>query len=127
MEEAREVSPVKDCDRRVVLISSVPASKLMSTHPLCVLKQTHRALFRATFASEMDINVPLPGGLRSPSLPLPKGISPPPKTSKHESKPSGAESSHGLRMLTFKDIDDWTSVPLVNYWSPRLPILHNMM
>lgn len=73
----------------------------------------HRALLKATFASEMDVIVPHTGGLKSPPLPLPKMTSSTIGTLRHDSKSPDAVCSNGPRMLTFNDIDNWTSAPLV--------------
>ena len=69
-----------------------------------------RALFNPTFATKLDLNMPPAYGLNSPTLPIlsGQGSHPPALISQPPPNPCS-----GSKMLTFKDMDDLTSAPLV--------------
>ena len=69
-----------------------------------------RALFNPTFATKLDLNMPPAYGLRSPTLSIVSGQSShlPALISQPPPNPGS-----GPKMLTFKDMDDFTSAPLV--------------
>lgn len=69
-----------------------------------------RALFNPTFATKLDLNIPPAYGLTSPTLSVVSGQSCEPPALISQPPPS---LSTAPKMLTFKDMDDLTSVPLV--------------
>jgi hypothetical protein len=69
-----------------------------------------RALFNPTFATKLDLNIPPAYGLTSPTLSVIGEQSCQPPALISQPPPS---LSSAPKMLTFKDMDDLTSAPLV--------------